>query len=204
MDPRPPREGFGPLIDQVRAVKRQTETLAAPGGTQKYRAVAELQKLVDELAAQVEAMAETIIPALIDSKVANPGTINPTNVNASGTIKAPQTANNLINNFRTVVLDDDGTYGISASSERYKEDITPYTITDEQFRAGAPVEYKYIGSDQVHTGFIAERFVAAGLVEPVFFDSDGNPEGMNYQSAVPYVWAQLLKVMDRLDQLEGE
>lgn len=215
-DPKPPREGFGVLVEKVTAVQRQTKRLEAPSGTQKYRAVAELQALVDELAQQVTDLANTIMPDLIDEKVANPGNINPGNVNASGSLTAqgfvtlPGILNHTNNNFRTATVGDNGEVGISSSSARYKEDIENFDVTAAEFRAIKARRFRYKsdvaarGDDApADVGFIAEELVAAGITEPVFFDPDGRPEGINYDRLTPHLWAMVTQLLERVDALEN-
>lgn len=215
-DPKPPREGVAAMVETMRAIQRQTSDLAAPSGTQQYRAVAELELLVGKLAEQVTDLANTIVPGLIDERVANPGNINPGNINASGALTAqgfvtlPGILNHTNNNFRTATVGDNGEVGISSSSARYKQDIETFEITEAEFRAINARRFRYKSDVEARgddatadVGFIAEELVAAGITEPVFYDPDGRPEGINYDRLTPFLWAMVTQLLERVDALEN-
>lgn len=219
-DPKPPREGVGAMVDTVRAVQRQTKELSSPSGTQRFRAVAELELLVSQLAQQVTDLANTIVPGLIDSKVANPGNINPGNINASGSLTAqgaltiagfitlPGVLVHTNPSFRTLTTGDNGEIGISSSSERYKQDIEDAELSEETFRSIRARRFRYKADVAERgdaalpdVGFIAEELDAVGITEPVFYDSEGQPEGINYDRLTPHLVLMVQQLLDDRDEL---
>jgi hypothetical protein len=204
------------MVDTIRQVERRTDDLASPSGTQRYRAVAELQLLVGQLAQQVTDLANTIVPGLIDDRVANPGNINPGNINASGSLTAqgfvtlPGILNHTNNNFRTATVGDNGEVGISSSSARYKQDIEDFELTEAEFLSIKARRFRYKSDVEARgddatadVGFIAEELVGAGITEPVFYDPDGRPEGINYDRMTPHLWAMVTQLLERVAALEN-
>lgn len=105
---------------------------------------------------------------------------------------------NLAGTRRAAWIQSDGLLGYSASSERYKKNIEPFEITDEQIAALVVVSYQFraplAAGGRTEIGLIAERLVDAGLSWAVFFNEDGTPEGINYDM----IGVALLPVVQRL------
>lgn len=105
---------------------------------------------------------------------------------------------NLGGNRRSAWLQDDGLLGYAASSERYKKNIRPEQVTDEQLLALQLVSYQWRAAvavdDRREMGLIAERVEDAGLGWAAFYDADGRVEGLNYEM----IGIALLPVVQRL------
>lgn len=217
-DPRPPKEGMAPFAQSIAEIKRRVQMLETASGTQRVNLRDEVMKLFDDLSAQVQQQISqnSYTKAEIDNKVTNPGNINPGNVNASGSLTAqgfitlPGVLSHSNANFRTLTSGDNGEIGISSSSARYKEDIEDFDLTEETFRAIHPRQFRYksdveeFGDDAVpDVGFIAEELVAAGVTEPVYYDPEGRPEGINYDRLTPHLWAMNTQLLDRVGALES-
>ncbi len=114
-------------------------------------------------------------------------------------------------NRRTVSVQEDGTLGHTASSERYKKHIRPEDVTDEQVLMLSLVSYQWkaavIDSDHREMGLIAERLVEAGLGWVAFWNADGTVEGLNYDRIglvlLPAVQRLIARVSRLEDQIEG-
>jgi hypothetical protein len=156
-------------------------------------------------------------------------TLTTINVTASGVVSAGDfssagtlTANggitstavyNQTNTGRAMFVASNGLFGIGSSSERFKENIKTAVIDvdavlDVQVRN---FTYKPDFSDDqsVQVGVIAEELVELGLSEFVFFDADGNADGVAYEklalALLPVIQvqqAQLDSFEERLSRLE--
>lgn len=99
---------------------------------------------------------------------------------------------------RSVYIDTGGVLGYDGSSERFKKNIRPEDITDEQVHALALASFQWkiaiTRDDHREVGLIAERLDEAGLGWAVLYDDEGRPEGIHYERA----WLALLPVVQRL------
>lgn len=119
---------------------------------------------------------------------------------------------NRTNTGRAMFVASDGTFGIGASSERFKENIVDSDLSDEILLVKVrEFTFKPEFSDDVsvQTGVIAEELVDAGLERFVYFDDDGNVEGVAYErlvlALIPVVQSQAARldaVESRLSKLE--
>lgn len=121
---------------------------------------------------------------------------------------------NLTGTRRAAYIQNDGLVGYSSSSERYKKNVHPFEVTDEQIAQLVVVSYQYRAAvavdDRTEIGLIAERLVEAGLSWAVFFNDDDAPEGINYDmigvAILPAVQRLLIRTADvetRLAALEA-
>lgn len=145
---------------------------------------------------------------------------------SDGALNSSVWGRELTGNRRAVWMTDANAFpvelGHTASSERFKQDIEPFDITDEQVLALQPVLYRYIEQVDLHGdnapidfGLIAERLEDAGLHFLVFYDPDPEggdpiPAGIHYERAfvalVPAIQRLLTRtaaVEARLDALES-
>lgn len=90
---------------------------------------------------------------------------------------------------RAMWVQSDGLYGYASSTIRAKQDVTSSTldvsavlsIEPKNFRYKAQVESR--GEEAaVEVGFIAEDLDAAGLSQFVYYDEEGRPEGVSYET----------------------
>lgn len=108
----------------------------------------------------------------------------------TGFIQCLDTYNRNVQSGRIMYVASNGTYNSASSSERYKQDITSYSVDIEKLLMLEPVSFRYKQSvaelgddaDVVH-GFIAEQAHEIGLNEFVDYelDEDGNPRPDNFR-----------------------
>jgi hypothetical protein len=85
----------------------------------------------------------------------------------------------------TVVVKSNGQFGVVASSERYKQDITVLDRRADKLSQLRPVSYSYKAEPGViHYGLIAEE-VEQVMPELVVRDSESRPESIAYQELIP-------------------
>jgi hypothetical protein len=111
---------------------------------------------------------------------------------------------------RDVYVNSNGTLGYSSSSERYKEDIQPLTVSASEILKLTPVRYRYKesaleeGSERpIEVGLIAEQVSALGFDEIVYFGKDGLPEGIQYSRIPMYLLNVCKEQQARIDSLEA-
>lgn len=121
---------------------------------------------------------------------------------------------------RDVFVNSSGVIGYnSASSKRFKHQITPLNLDVEKILTIQPVIFKYNSGilhetenqDSIHVGFIAEDLDEAGLTNFVGYDENGVPESIQYSRYVIALQAvvrdQAQKINDlknRVSLLEGK
>lgn len=208
-DPKPPREGFASITDVTRKLGDRIRTLETASGTQRANLRAEVLKLFDDLEEQVQDQidANSYTKAEINARIAAPSG----NVSVAGILSSTGSRSNPIDTFRTVVWREDGTdMGYSSSTRRVKQDIVDHVLPEVAFRSVRPREFRYIaqvaelGDDaRTDVGFIAEELVEAGISEPVYFDAEGIPEGVNYDRLTPFLWGMMQQLLDDRDDLRG-
>jgi hypothetical protein len=129
------------------------------------------------------------------------GLAMPINTIAAGGFTSSVWNRQLTSSYRTAYITNANSapteLGHTASSERYKKDITPFDITDEQVALLQLVTFRWKTDDgHIEVGLIAERLVEAGLGWAVFYNDDDEPEGIHYERA----WLALLPYVQRLAQ----
>ena len=107
-----------------------------------------------------------------------------------GYLQNIDTYNRNVQSGRIMYVSSAGTYNSASSSERYKQDITPYEVDVEKLLLLEPVSFRYkqsvaeFGDDaDVAHGFIAEQADSIGLTEFVDYelDEEGNPRPDNFR-----------------------
>jgi hypothetical protein len=119
---------------------------------------------------------------------------------------------NRTNTGRAMFVAADGTFGIGASSERFKKNIVDSDLSDEILSVKVrefTFKPEFSNDDSVQTGVIAEELIAAGLDRFVYFDDKGQVEGVAYEklalALIPVVQSQSARldaVEARLSKLE--
>lgn len=117
--------------------------------------------------------------------------------------------NNITSERRAVWMEADGTLGHTASSERYKKNIQPApALTDAQFAALQVVTFQWRAAvsagDHMEVGMIAEHLDALGLEWAVFYDEQGQPEGIHYDRIVLAVIPYVQQLAARVEALEAK
>jgi len=117
--------------------------------------------------------------------------------------------------FRAVALDADtgelrrteeGIYdSATASSRRYKEDITDINGAASRLLDVRPVSFEYSGRDdhQTHFGVIAEELDEV-FPELVRYDEEGRPEKVCYEEMAPLLVAHAQHQEETIDDLRAE
>jgi hypothetical protein len=133
----------------------------------------------------------------------------------SSFLRCVDTRNRLVAGGINVQVASNGTYHVAASSRKFKQDISPYSVDVDALLSLEPVTFRY--RQQVleegegagtSVGFIAEDLVEKGLTEYVVFseDDDGNPEpfAINYENMVVGLQTTIKQLNDRITALENE
>ena len=106
---------------------------------------------------------------------------------------------------RTAWLQDNGQLGYAPSTERYKKNIRPEDVTDEQIMMLSLVSYQWkaaiTSDDRREMGLIAERLVDAGLGWACFYGENG-VEGINYEMVSLALLPAIQRLIARVDRLE--
>jgi hypothetical protein len=113
---------------------------------------------------------------------------------------------NQTNSGRAVYVASNGLFGVGSSSKRYKKNITEAQLDVDKIRELKVKTFQYKAAfstdETVHTGVIAEDLVELGLNEFVFFDDQGNADGVAYEKLALAVLALAQTQADKLDALE--
>jgi hypothetical protein len=179
------------LEDMKRALRELPPSVAASFAP----VVANLQATI---IATIEATYSTT--AQMNAAIANPGNINPVNVNASGQVasngaplKSLPSHNYTMHVGSWVAgwIDGDGTVGTSASSGRIKKSLTPMTAEDAQkLLQLTPYWGRYIWDDDdspLSVFFLAEDVRAAGFGPDVAPVVNGQPMVMAGTNGEPFL-----------------
>ncbi|HET8588904.1 MAG TPA: hypothetical protein VFM01_04675, partial [Nakamurella sp.] len=107
-----------------------------------------------------------------------------------------------------VNVGSDGTLARSTSSLAWKDKVKDQTLTQaRRLLLAQPITYQSLCLDddkrRRFTGLGAEQIHAAGLRELVSYDSDGQPDGVMYERAVPHLITLLRDLTDRIEALEA-
>lgn len=105
--------------------------------------------------------------------------------------------------WRSLAVQADGTLAHTASAARFKENVTPLEVTDEQVRAFELVEFDWIESGYRDVGLIADAVEAAGLGAFVFHDDDGEVLGIHYERVALALLPVVQRLISRVEALEA-
>jgi hypothetical protein len=86
---------------------------------------------------------------------------------------------------------------INSSSKKYKENITELIINENDLLLLHEVVFNYKADPQKHKviGLIAEDLVGTPFEDAIFYDTDGNPNGIDYNSILMYFLASYKKTI---------
>lgn len=107
--------------------------------------------------------------------------------------------------YAGVWVNGDGRLGISPSSRRYKKNITTWTKDPTPLLQLRAVMFRYTEqetSDPRQIGFIAEELEGLGFSEFIFYDEDGEVQGLNYDRMTVALLMLAQHQEDRLSALE--
>jgi len=108
----------------------------------------------------------------------------------SGLLYAVATYNTAVPGiYRSVWVSSNGQFGHTASTRKLKQNIVDATLTADAAKQLKLREFRYKtdvkengDNAHVHVGLIAEELLEIpGMEKFVFFDKDGNPEGIHYE-----------------------
>jgi len=197
--PTPPGDSLEPIIAKIRDLQRQLTELARPSGTS-------IGSLVDQVQAKLADLETTVI-AETDSYLSS-GTVNMTNISASGYIaasgavsgstgtfnggvKSTDVYNRLVSGspYKVQYVDSSGQMGYVPSSRRYKQNIVTARLDVRSIMAEIRVvTFRYLGAVKlsgkaaaVEWGVIAEEIHDLGLTWLVDYTEDGRPDGVKHE-----------------------
>jgi hypothetical protein len=138
--------------------------------------------------------------------------IGASGISTSGNIVGAATFNQT-NTGRAMFVNSAGLYGIGASSRRFKENIADADIDTDAVLDIRVRKFNYKKSfDETmpkDIGVIAEELEDLGLIDFIYYDAEGIPDGVAYEklalALIPVLkkqQAQIDSVVARLDELE--
>lgn len=114
---------------------------------------------------------------------------------------------NQTNTGRAMFVASNGLFGIGASSRRFKENIVDAELDVDAVLQMAVRRFNYKKSfDEAQPediGVIAEELVELGLTDFVYFDDEGNADGVAYEKLALAVLEVVKVQQERLDLLEA-
>jgi hypothetical protein len=189
-------------------VGRRLRELERPTGSQLADALKQLKQLVDNLAAQVAALASSGV--VWTGPVTTSGTVNA----AAGLTSAGVNANDLSaagGGSKVVYINNTSSQlGFLTSSRRFKQDIQRSTGDLAKLRAIHVYFFRYREAVEQHPddaylwmGAMAEDLHDAGFTQLVEYGGDGKPFGVQMQLmwVIPHLYAEQLD--QRVDELEA-
>lgn len=103
--------------------------------------------------------------------------------------------------WRSLAVQANGVLAQTASARRFKENITPLDVTDEQIEALQFVTFDWIADGTGDVGVIADD-VEKVLPWAVFHDDDGAVLGVHYDRITLALLPALQRLLARVDALE--
>ena len=200
----PPVGDFGELINRLKSIQIRLDELERPTGSQVFETLDKLNLLINDLAAQVAAIAAS--GATWAGPVSTTGAVTAGNVTSGGTGTFATGVNSvgaynldvslLAGARRTGWWHVSGAAGYAPSTLATKTDVDGYGAKSAQFLACMPVVFHYIGQLDIRdnplnpqydpdyvvpleVGHLAELLIANGLGAFVFTDEHGKPAGIN-------------------------
>ncbi|MCM3779859.1 tail fiber domain-containing protein [Microbacterium hydrocarbonoxydans] len=105
-------------------------------------------------------------------------------------------------NWRAVGIQPDGTLGNTSSARRFKTNIEPINITDEQLAQLQIVEFDWISDGSHDYGLIADD-VAEVLPWAVFHDENDQVLGIHYERMFMAILPAVQRLVTRVSELEA-
>lgn len=139
---------------------------------------------------------------------------NPGGAIGNNYLQVPDTYVRNVQAGRIVYVSSAGTYNSASSSERYKQDITPYEVDFDTIMQLEPVSFRYkqavteLGDEaDIAHGFIAEQADAIGLTEFVDYEADENgnprPDNFRYIDFTAALFSVIKKQQEQIDMLSA-
>jgi len=218
----PPGDSQRATADRFKALRRQVRESQQPTGTQRANLLEQVQAAIANLTAGVASAAaawmaaNAYTKAQVDSLVASPGAIAPTDVNASGQVTSAQPlkspgsyAYTVTTGYVAAWINNDGQIGFSPSTAAVKKDLQSFP--DDLANAFLSLT-PYLGryewddeSDPLKVFLLAEDTQTAGFgpdVVPV--DEAGQPTAINYSQLIVPALAVMRKQQAEIDALKAQ
>lgn len=106
--------------------------------------------------------------------------------------------------WRSLAVQSNGVLAQTASAARFKKNVEPLGVTDEQVKALQLVTFDWIESGFHDFGLIADQVEAAGLGEFVFHDDDGEVLGIHYERMALSLLPVVQRLIERVETLEAK
>lgn len=228
-----PRDGMEQIAGRFLDQSERLRELERPTGTSIGSLLQQVQQTLANIVSQVNTIAtnwmaaNAYTKAQVDAKVASPGTIAPSDVNASGNVVAGGQVTStqplksigsfnyqVTTGYKAAWINNDGQVGFSPSTREVKKDLEPFPADlTSAFLNLTPYLGRYTWDDETEplkVFLIAEDAQAAGFGPDVVpLDEDGNPVAINYsQMVVPLLaivkqqQAQIDTMAKRIEALE--
>ena len=127
-------------------------------------------------------------------------------LSSSGNVRVFSTYGNAVSG-RSMQISSSGLYGTTASTERKKHEIQPYSVNSEALLRLGVKSFKYkaeIDPDQqTQHGFIAEEAQALGLEELIQYDSTGVPDYFAYDKLPIFLLQLIQELKAEINILKG-
>lgn len=107
----------------------------------------------------------------------------------------------VVGSWRSLAIQSDGTLAHTASARRFKTEIAPLDITDEQLAQLELVEFDWIADGSHDVGLIADD-VAEVLPWAVFHDDNGLVLGIHYERLALALLPTVQRLVERVTELE--
>ncbi|MFJ3392018.1 tail fiber domain-containing protein [Leifsonia aquatica] len=123
-----------------------------------------------------------------------------------GRLTNPTARSSGVTGWAALGVDGAGNIGIQTSSRRFKKDIQTWTPQAQAVFAMRLVQFRYLASDPdaspMEQGVIAEELLDLGLDWLVFYDDDGEVQGVHYDKIALACVAALQDLNERVSRLE--
>ncbi|WP_313539852.1 tail fiber domain-containing protein [Leifsonia aquatica] len=123
-----------------------------------------------------------------------------------GRFTNPTARSSGVTGWAALGVDAAGNIGIQTSSRRFKKDIQTWTPQAQAVFAMRLVQFRYLASDPdaspMEQGVIAEELLELGLDWLVFYDDDGEVQGVHYDKIALACVAALQDLNERVTRLE--
>jgi hypothetical protein len=208
--PTPPGDGMAPIVDEFRKLRRRISELERPSGTSIGSLVAQVQAALVDLNAAVIAATNNYLSS---------GTVNVTNLTASGTlngvggVKSVDVYNRLVSGspYKVQYVDSSGQMGYVPSSRRYKRDIVAAELDVRTVMANIRVvTFRYINAVASHEyvaptewGVIAEEIHDLGLTWLVDYNEEGQPDGVKHERFAILLIMNAQEQQSQIDDLDA-
>lgn len=108
-----------------------------------------------------------------------------------------------LSNWRSAAIQSDGTLGQTSSARRFKDNIAPLDITDDELARLQLVEFDWKADGSHDVGLIADD-VAEVLDWAVFHDENGLVQGIHYERLAFALLPVVQRLAQRVSDLEGK